>query len=140
MKRLTQRVHQAAGGAHGKPDGKNQTEPQQLAALVGGHILQIGAHHTHHVGWQQRRQHRRDTVDIQLQNTQQRADEDQQRKQGKQQIVCQGRAVPGHIMGVVPADHVLRQSSHAGLRRIECRCFHKQSSLRIFIVTQCAAN
>ena len=35
---LAQGVQQAAGGTHGEPDGKDQTEPQQLAAGVGGYI------------------------------------------------------------------------------------------------------
>ena len=36
---LAQRVQQAAGGPHGEPDGKHQTEPHELAAGVAGNVF-----------------------------------------------------------------------------------------------------
>ncbi len=38
------------------------------------------------------------------------AEKHQQGENGKQEIICQGGAVPGHIMGIVPVHQILDES------------------------------
>ena len=106
---LAQRVQQAAGGPHGEPDGKHQAEPHELAAGVAGNVFQIAPYHLRHVPRHNLLQAGDDAVHIQFQNTQQGADEDQQRENSEQQVVGQGCAVPCHVMEIVPADHLRRR-------------------------------
>ncbi len=57
-----------------------RTEPHELAAGVAGNVFQIAPHHLRHVPRHDLPQAGDNAVHIQLQNTQQGADEDQQRE------------------------------------------------------------
>ena len=118
-------MHQAAHGAHGKPDGKHQTEHHQLGAAVRGDKIQILRDDAQHIGRNELRQGMGDGRHIQVQRAKQRADKNQQRKDGEQQIVCQRRSVTGYIVGIVTAHHRRNELAESGVR-MKMNRFHQE--------------
>ena len=94
-------MHQAARRAHREPDGKHQTKPHELAAGVFGDIYKIAAHYVDHVRRDEFEQKGAGALNVEPQHAEQRTDENQQRKDGKQQIIRQRRAVATDVMAEV---------------------------------------
>ena len=99
--------HEAVGGPDGKVNGKYQGEPEHGGAGSLPHILQIGAAQLHRRPGHHRVQHAQDAGHIQLQEAQEGADKDEDGEQGKEDIVGEGRALPGDIVAVIARDQLM---------------------------------
>ena len=90
--------HQAVRRPHGKVDGKHQPEPQHCPAGGLADIAEVALDQLHHPGRQQGRESLNDAGDIQLQQTQQAAEENQEGTDHKEQVVGQGRSLLGYAV------------------------------------------
>ena len=81
-----------------------------------GDKIQILRDDAQHIGRNELRQGMGDGRHIQVQRAKQRADKNQQRKDGKQQIIRQRRTVTGHIVGIVTTHHRRGNPAESGAR------------------------
>lgn len=113
MIRLPYRLHQRAGGPHGKPQGEKQAEQHQPHVGFLAYVQKIRLHNVHHFTGQEFPQHQQNCRYIQIQQAQERADKNKKREDHKQQVERQRRALHPYFMLKKPPYH----QPHAPRRR-----------------------
>ena len=113
--------HEAVGRPDGEVDGEHQGEPEHGGAGGLSHVLQIRPAQLHRRPGHHRVNHPQNAVHIQLQEAQKGADKDENREQGEENVVGQGRALPGDVVGVVAPDHLPEKADGGAAKELRIK-------------------
>ena len=109
--------HQRVGGPHGEVDGKDQTEYHELGAGIVGDVSEVHPEQVHHFLRQKIREDGHHAGDVQIQQTQQGADENEEGKDHEQQVKGQRRTLHGHIMPPAAMGHQYTEAEKSVFRQ-----------------------
>lgn len=90
--------HEGVGGPHGKPNGEEEPEDQQLGAGGLAHVDEVGPDDVDHIPWKKLPQAQQNSGDVQIQEAQEGADKNQEGEDHKQQVERQSGALDSHTV------------------------------------------